>query len=295
MGIVIRRLRLLGPLAAILVLVAMGSADASGALSLYNAIVPVESGWKSAASDIAYGPVPRQNLDVYTPEPRKTAAPVVVIFYGGSWNSGRKEDYAFLGKTFAARGYVTIIADYRLVPEVRFPAFLQDGAKAIAWTREHAREYGGDPGRIFLLGHSAGAYNAAMLALDGRYLRAEGLAVETIRGVAALAGPFDFLPLDVDSTVAAFGRARDPAETQPVNFVSRSAPAMFLATGEDDTTVKPRNTAALAAKLQAAGRPATVRTYPGVGHIGIMLALSQPFRNRAPVLNDVIAFFKSRS
>ena len=262
-------------------------------LALYNTVAPADAGSARAGTDIAYGEHPRQRLDVYAPSTRPGAAPVVVIFYGGSWNSGRKEDYAFLGRAIAARGFVAVIADYRLVPEVRFPAFLDDGARAVAWAHANARKFGGDPDRLFLLGHSAGAYNAAMIALDGRYLRAAGAGPEIVRGVAGLAGPYDFLPLDAASTIAAFGQAPDLGQTQPVNFVTRSAPPMLLATGADDTTVKPRNTRALAAKLRAAGAEVTERTYKGVGHVGVMLALSVPFRGKATVLDDVAAFFDS--
>lgn len=261
-------------------------------LSVFNALTPSDADGVLLGSDIPYGQGPRRHLDVYAPRERPSSAPVVVVFYGGSWDSGRKEDYAFLGKAIASRGFVTIVADYRLVPEVRFPAFLEDAAHAVQWAAKHAAEFGGDSKRMFLFGHSAGAYIAAMVALDGRYLSAAGASPAIIRGVGALAGPYDFLPLDVDSTVAAFGQAANLADTQPINFVSSSAPAMFLATGEEDTTVKPRNTKALAAKLAAAGRKPIVKSYPGVSHVGIMLAMSRTFRGSAPVLDDVTEFFK---
>lgn len=189
---------------------------------------------------------------------------------------------------------MTVIADYRLVPDVRFPAFLEDGARAVLWAHQNAAQFGGDSGRLFLLGHSAGAYNAVMITLDGRYLSSTGSSPAIIKGVAALAGPYDFLPLDVSSTREAFGRTNDLSLTQPINYVSRSAPAMFLATGADDTTVKPRNTKALAEKLSSAGAPATLKIYPGLGHVDILLALSIPLRNRAPVLDDIAQFIAQR-
>lgn len=264
-------------------------------LTAYNALAPADLGGHLATSDIAYGQDPRQRLDVYVPSAPVTAAPVAVVFYGGSWNSGRKEDYAFLGKALAARGIVTIVADYRLVPQVRFPAFLDDGASVVVWAHHNAQKFGGDPGRLFLVGHSAGAYNAVMIALDRRYLGHLGSSPAIIKGVAALAGPYDFLPLDVDSTLAAFGKASDLAATQPVNFVSREAPAMLLATGADDTTVYPRNSHQLADRLTRAGAKVIVRSYPGVGHVGILLALSVPFRGQAPVLDDVTRFVGGRA
>jgi acetyl esterase/lipase len=262
-------------------------------LAAYNTLAPADAGGAPAQIDITYGQHPRQKLDVYVPSDRRTGVPVVVVAYGGSWNSGSKNDYAFLGKALASRGFVAVIADYRLVPEVRFPAFLDDTAAAAAWALTHAAQYGGDTGRLFVLGHSAGAYNAVMIALDGQYLAHFGARPSQIRGVIGLAGPYDFLPLAVDATKAAFGQAKDLAETQPINFASRNAPPMLLATGDDDTTVYPRNSVALAKQLTAAGGSATVRRYPGIGHVGLLLALSRPLRGRAPVLEDIVKFINS--
>lgn len=259
-------------------------------LSAFNALGPADGGVKLARTDIAYGPLPRQKLDVYVPETQDDLSPVVVIFYGGAWSSGSKEDYAFLGKAIASRGFVAVVADYRLVPAVRFPTFLDDAALAVKWTHEHAGEFKGDRRRLFLLGHSAGAYLAAMVALDGRYLRAAGADPSIVRGVVGLAGPYDFLPLAVESTIAAFGREKDLARTQPINFVTPSAPPMFLATGTDDTTVYPRNSIGLADRLERVNVPVTLKTYPGLGHIDILLALSVSFRGKATVLDDVAAF-----
>ena len=263
-------------------------------LAAYNIMLPADRGSIIASSEVAYGANPRHRLDVYVPEGRPAAAPVVVFFYGGSWNSGSKNDYAFVGKALAARGFVTVVADYRLVPEVRFPDFLTDCADVVAWAHANATRYGGRSDRIFLLGHSAGAYNAAMLGLDRRYLQAAGVPLSAVRGVAGLAGPYDFLPLDVESTREAFGRTRDLISTQPITYASKSVPAFLLATGEADVTVKPRNTRKLAELLRAAGADVTVKTYPEIGHVGIMLALSVTLRNRAPVLDDVVAFFRAR-
>ena len=263
------------------------------ALTVFNALTPVDPGAALARADIAYGAQARQRLDVYVPDGLKASAPAVVFFYGGGWDSGTKEDYAFVGRALAAQGFVTVVADYRLVPEVRFPAFVEDGAKAIRWTHDHIGEYGGDPRRLYLIGHSAGAYNAVMLTLDAHYLRQVGLGPNAVRATAALAGPYDFLPLDVDETIAAFGQTKNLATTQPINFISRSAPSMFLATGDQDTTVYPRNTTGLAAKLRAAGADVAETIYPGMTHAGMVLALSRPFRGQAPVLADVAAFFRA--
>lgn len=277
-------------LVAIAIALAAAAVSACSPLTAFNTLVPVDSGAELAQSGVAYGSHPRQKLDVYKPKGSVGPLPVVVIFYGGSWNSGRRQDYAFLGWALASRGFVAVIADYRLVPEIRFPVFLEDAARAVVWAHDNAHDFGGDPGRLFLFGHSAGAYIAAMVALDAQYLKAVGAAPSIIKGVAALSGPYDFLPLDVDSTKAAFGHAGDLSLTQPVNFVTAAAPPMLLATGTDDTTVRPRNTKALAEKLSRAGVPVTTHYYPGLSHVGILLALSLPFRKNGAVLDDVAAF-----
>ena len=193
-------------------------------LTALNTLSPRDPAAK-AGRDIAYGPLPRQKLDVYTPARGATAAPVLVFFYGGSWNSGRRQDYAFAGRALAARGFVTIVPDYRLYPEVRYPAFLQDGAAAIRWAQDHASEYGGDPKRIVLAGHSAGAYNAVMLGMDSEFVTAAGVDPTAIKAVAGLSGPYYFLPLDDPSTIATFGEYPDLPATQPAKYVTAASPA----------------------------------------------------------------------
>lgn len=264
--------------------------SACSPLGLLDALTPADAGGRLAASGIAYGPDERHRLDVYLPEQAARRAPVMVFLYGGGWNSGERSDYGFVGRAFAAQGFVTVIPDYRLVPQVRFPAFVEDGALALRWVRDHIAAYGGVPSGIALSGHSAGAYTAMMLALDGRFLARAGLPSRFIRSVAGLAGPYDFLPLDDPRSIAAFGDYPRPAETQPISFAGSHAPRVFLATGDEDETVRPRNSVSLAEKLQAAGAAVALKRYPGLGHAGILLALNTAFRNRAPVLADIVRF-----
>ena len=260
-------------------------------LGLFDTVVPKDGGVAKLGSGIAYGPDPRQRLDVYAPRRGDgTPRPVVVFFYGGSWNSGTRTGYAFVGRALAAQGFLVVIPDYRLVPQVRYPAFVEDGAAAVRWTKTHAARLGGDPARIVVMGHSAGAYIAAMLAVDDRWLRQDKA---VIRGFVGLAGPYDFAPFDVDASRAAFGDWPRPAETQPVTWAGAGDPPARLLTGADDMTVRPRNSEALAAKLRAGGVRVDLRRYPGVGHVGLLLALARPFRGRAPVLNDVAAFVRA--
>jgi acetyl esterase/lipase len=261
----------------------------------FNRLALAQSGGVDVVRGQAYGEHPRQRLDVYTPERGGAARPVLVFLYGGAWDSGDRATYGFAGAALASKGFVTVVPDYRLYPEVRYPAFLQDGAAAVRWARDHAREFGGDPERIVLMGHSAGAYNAAMLALDPSWLAAAGVEAGTVKAWAGLAGPYDFLPLDDEATIRTFGEAPDLPATQPVNFVSRDDPPAFLATGSDDERVAPRHTVTLGARLRAAGAVADSRIYPGLGHVGIALALSAPFRRRAPVLDEATRFLLQRS
>lgn len=249
----------------------------------------------NGARDVAYGPHPRQRMDIYVPSDGGSAPkPVVFFIYGGSWDNGAKETYSFVGDALAARGFVTVIADYRLVPEVRFPVFIEDGALALRFVRDNIAPFGGSPRAIQLMGHSAGAYNAMMLTLDRRYLAAAGMHTGEIRSTVGLSGPYDFLPFDIDVTKQAFGNARDPAQTQPINFARRDVPPVFLATGSSDTTVLPRNSERLALALRRAGaRSVSLKIYQGLGHAGTATALSRILQWQAPVLDDVVTFLQA--
>ncbi len=265
-------------------------AAACSPLNTFDRLVPKDRGGVLVAGDLAYGPDPRQRLDVYAPRGGcEQSRPVVVFFYGGSWNSGTRAGYAFVGRALAAQGFVTVVPDYRLVPEVRYPAFVEDGAAAVRWTTAHAGDYCGNGETVVLMGHSAGAYIAAMLAVDPRWL---GDARTSVKGLVGLAGPYDFAPFDVDASRAAFGQVSDPAETQPVTWAGVGDPPALLLYGRDDTVVRPRNSEALAARLRAGGVAVDQRAHRKLGHVGIVLALARPFRGRAPVLDDVSAFIR---
>lgn len=266
-------------------------AAACSPLSVFATLSPKDPAQRVVVGQ-AYGDNPRQRLDVYAPSGSQARAPIAVFFYGGSWDSGRRQDYGWVGRALASRGFVAVVPDYRLFPEVRYPAFLEDGARAIRWAVENAVEFGGDPARIVLAGHSAGAYNAAMLALDGRYLTDVGVEPGRVRAFAGLSGPYDFLPFEGEITPRIFGQADDLPATQPLAHVDAGSPPAFLATGEDDEMVLPRNTVALAARLRAAGVAVEERHYAGVDHIRMVLALSRPLRGRAPVLEEMTAFLR---
>ena len=271
------------------VLAGLSSCSSLGA---FNAVIPKDGGARLASSNVAYGPESRQKLDIYVPTATGKPAGIVVFIYGGSWNGGSKSEYGFVGKALASRGYVVAIADYRLVPEVRYPSFVEDTAKAVAWAYRNAATYGADRRELYLMGHSAGAYNAIQVAVAPEFLRAEGLSPSVIRAVAGLSGPYDFLPLDVDATRQAFGQVKNLKSTQPVDRVGAQAiPPSLLVTGDADETVYPKNTKALTDALRRTGHAVEAKYYPGVDHAGTLLALAKPLRDNAPVLEDVVAFF----
>ncbi len=245
--------------------------------------------------DVAYQPGARGTLDIYRPRQADGSTPVVIFLYGGAWDEGRKADYAFIGDAFASKGFVTVIPDYRLYPEVRWPAFLQDNANAVRWVRDHAAEFGGAPSKLFLVGHSAGAYNAMMLSLDKRWLAAVGMDPRRdLRGTVGLAGPYDFLPLKSDELKAIFGPPDTRPATQPINYVDGQGPPLFLATDDQDKVVSPGNTMRLAAKVRAAGGVVETKTYPGLSHALLLGVVAAPLRFMAPVLKDVVAFIDDR-
>ena len=260
-------------------------------------IAPNGDAAEQAASGVRFGRDPRLKLDVWVPKSRgqDAALPVVLFFSGGGWVAGQRGDYGFAGRAFAARGFIAIVPDYRLVPGVRFPAFIEDGALAVRWARDHAAQYGGDPRRITLAGHSAGSYIAAMLALDRHYLRDAGVNPGTIRAAALLSGPYDFYPFTEARGRDALGNWPRPRETQPISFARADAPPMLLIHGTADTIVRPRNSEALSARLEQLGAPVTLRLYPGKGHIDTIKSLSPPFRGSTPALADSVAFLKANS
>jgi acetyl esterase/lipase len=277
-------------------LIVGGLAYHFAALQVFNILVPKDAGSNLVAADVAYGAAPQQKLDVYAPleDEAQEPMPVVVFVHGGSWNSGNKDGYEFVGRALAAQGLLALVINYRLTDDAPYPAFLEDTARALDWATRRAGDYGGDPTRVFAMGHSAGAYNIAQAILDKRYLLALGNDGAAVKGVVTLAGPFDFLPLDTRVTKATFGQQPDLASTQPVNFARADAPPFLILHGSADTTVFPRNAVALDKALRLAGANSTLKIYNGISHAGIMLAMSMSLRSRATVLNDAATFFKSK-
>jgi acetyl esterase/lipase len=250
--------------------------------SLLNVTVP-RKGYVLEA-DIHYGPLPRQKLDFYRPDVPGAAGKAVIFFYGGSWDSGAKGDYLFVAQALTARGVAVVIPDYRLYPEVHFPAFLEDAAQATRWTSDRI---GMD--KLFVMGHSAGAEIGSMLAANTPYLANAGVDRLQMRGFIGLSGPYDFLPLKSAKLIDIFGGANN-RDIEAITFARAPLPPALLIHGTADTTVYPRNSERLAAAWRAAGAPVELKLYPGVGHVDVIAAFADVLRARAPARDDVLAW-----
>ena len=265
-------------------------------LGFFAANAPTAFGSFKRHANIAYGSLPQQRLDVYVPDKAAAPRPVVVFWHGGRWRFGDKTDYRFVGAALAESGYVTMVANYRHYPQVRMPGFMHDAALAALWAAAHASEFGGTPAHLYLMGHSAGAHLAALVALDPRYFAAAGdLAPPSIAGVIGLSGPYDFLPLLEPDVQDMFGPPEIYPQSQPINYVRADAPPMLLVHGLEDQTVKPKNSRNLAAALTAAGVPVTLQLYPKLSHADTVAALTALLRGRAPTLADIQAFIGRRA
>jgi acetyl esterase/lipase len=267
-----------------------------GKLAFMAANVPAAFGAYRRHANIAYGSHPRHRLDVYVPEAAAAASgesrPLVVFWHGGRWTYGDKADYRFVGAALAELGYVAVLPNYRLYPEVKMAGFMDDAARAGRWAAGNAALYGADANLMYLMGHSAGAHLAALVTLDARYFAADGAAPPPIAGVIGLSGPYDFLPLKEADVQDMFGPPQDYPLSQPIHFVRADAPPMLLVHGLKDDTVRPKNSVNFAASLRALGVPVTLKLYPDLVHADTVAALSLPARRRAPTLAEVAAFVR---
>ncbi|HEY7872596.1 MAG TPA: alpha/beta hydrolase [Rudaea sp.] len=228
-------------------------------------------------------------LDAYAPA-GASGDPVVVFFYGGSWSEGKRHWYRYVGDALADKGVVVLIPDYRKYPDVHFPSFMHDAARAVAWARQHASEFGGDPRHIFVMGHSAGGQIAALLACDKRYLADVGMKPRDLAGMIGVAGAYAFLPFVEDEPEIFGDDAKGRYDSQPINFVDGDEPPMLLLQGTNDDEVPPNNAEAMAERAQAMDGTATLKLYPDVGHNEIMLALARGRHASVPTLADTLAF-----
>lgn len=259
---------------------------------ILNTFTP--SGGYGIAPDVVFDAAKGLALDIYKPSGAKNA-PVVVFFYGGRWSEGSKNDYKFAGQALASKGFVAVLPDYRHYPAVKFPAFVQDAARAVQWTFERIRGYGGDPTKVFVMGHSSGAHLAAMLALNPEFLKDAGGDRARLRGMIGLAGPYDFIPITAPDMRDMFGPPERFELSQPITFVDGENPALLLLHGEDDDVVWPHNTKNLAAAVIKAGGPVETVLYPEMSHAWIVATLAATLRGQSDVLQQVADFVQRKS
>lgn len=227
-------------------------------------------------SGLAYGTADRQTLDIYQPNlPLGTISPVVIFVYGGSWQNGSKAGYGFIGHSLAQAGYTTVVIDYRLAPKHRYPAFVQDTADAIAWTYRNIRQYGGHPEQLFVMGHSAGAFNAIAAVNDLRFWQTTGVPDQAVLGVIGLAGPYayDFREY---STRKVFPVGANPEQIMPDRHPRPNAPPHYLLMAQHDRVVYDFNTQRMQAALQSVDVPVQVARVPRVGHATMIVAMATP-------------------
>lgn len=270
--------------------VAVSVSSACSPVKVLNGLVPSD-GYHLHA-DIAYGDLARQQLDVYQPKHASHDSPVVIFFYGGSWDSGSKADYKFVAEALASHDMVVVVPDYRVYPDVLFPGFMADPARAAQWVKRNIQQFGGDPERVFLAGHSAGAHIAVMLGVNPEYLAQAALKPADFRGIIGLAGPYDFLPLKSNRLKQIFGEESQQWKSQPINFVDGTNPPTQLLVGLKDGTVWPRNTFNLAAKIQQAGGQVEVVEFPKYNHVDMAAKLAKPLRGDGALLKHVISFIQ---
>ena len=270
--------------------------SACSPIKVLNSLVP-KNGYE-LISAVEYGANARQKLDIYLPKAadeftKLESAPlkkVIIFYYGGNWDSGERADYKFAAEALVGQGYIVVIPDYRVYPEVLFPGFMADPVSAAKWVKTNIKKYNGDANKVFLAGHSAGAHIAVMMAINPEYLAEASLKPNDFAGVIGLAGPYDFLPLKSDRLKIIFGAEAEQWKSQPINFVDGKNPPLFLAIGMKDGTVWPRNTYNLAKKIKQKNGLVEVHEFASYGHVDMVTKLAKPLRGNAELLKSVINF-----
>ncbi|EYB66909.1 Alpha/beta hydrolase fold-3 [Deinococcus phoenicis] len=276
----------LGGLALGLTLTSCSGVDAQDALNR-----AISTRGLTVVTDQPYGPDARNRIDVYAPADARNA-PVVLFVHGGSWQGGDKVGHKFVGESLARAGYVTGVMNYRLAPQNRYPAYVQDTAAALRWLRDHAKSLGGNPDDLFVTGHSAGAFNAVEAVDNARWLREAGVPISAVRGVIGIAGPYSYDFRQFQSRVA-FPEGSTPDEVMPDRHVRPDAPPHLLLVAANDTTVHPQNALNMEAALKKAGVPVTRTVLPRVNHITIAAALARPLTFLGGTRQAVIDFIEA--
>ena len=269
--------------------------SACSPIKVLNSLVP-ESGYQ-LISGIAYGANSRQKLDLYLPKNEVNQASinrkVVIFYYGGNWDSGVRAGYKFVAEALVSHGYIVVIPDFRLYPEVLFPALMLDPVTAAKWVKTHINQYGGDVNKVFLAGHSSGAHMAVMMSINPEYLAVASLQPKDFSGVIGLAGPYDFLPLKSERLKTIFGDEAQQLKSQPIHFVDGKNPPILLAVGQKDSTVWPRNTVNLAKKIKENNGLVEVVEFEKYGHVDMVAKLAKPLRGDGALLNAITRFIDS--
>lgn len=269
-------------------LVWLGSACSP--VTVLNAVIP-EQGYQRI-DEIAYGEAPRQKLDIYLSQQPQPQRSTVVFFYGGSWESGDKKQYKFVAEALTSAGFDVVVPNYRVYPEVVFPAFVEDGAAALRWVKQNIYQYGGNADRLFVAGHSAGAHIAALLVLDEQYLKQQDLQVTDLNGMIGLAGPYDFLPLKSRTLKTIFGPESSRWRSQPIHYADGNNPPMLLLVGNNDLTVWPKNSRNLAAKIREKDGNVELVEFDDYGHVAMVAKLAKPLRGDSRLLDTITTFIR---
>jgi acetyl esterase/lipase len=274
------------------------SATTAGLISLFLsgcsstqfliANVPTQFDRVDHHDELAYGQDPRQRLEIYSPR-RAVNRPVVIFWYGGSWVKGKKSQYRFVGTTLAEQGIVTVIPDYRLYPQVHFPAFDEDGARAVAWVERHVQDYGGDPRHIVLMGHSAGGHTASFLAFNHAFLEKYGADPGDISGLVGLSGTYVLVPETAEEH-ATFPPPFTEKDWQPIQFVDAQAPPTLLLHGTDDDEVVPYEAITLRDEMLRQHLQVELHLYQHRGHGDTVASFAPITRWRTPAVRETVAF-----
>jgi acetyl esterase/lipase len=243
------------------------------------------------SKDVPYGELTRQKLDIYVPNIDQETFPVVVFFHGGRWTDGSKEQYKFVGMTLSNMGYVVVMPNTRLYPDVKFPTFAEDAAKSVAWVHKNIASYKGNQ-NLFISGHSSGAHLGALIIADNAYLAAYELKPNIVNAFAGISGPYDFVPKAADINDM-FGPAENFPNMVVTNFIDGDEPPMLLIYTAEDTTVHPRNLALLKAGVEKANGKVEAITYETGGHAAPVAAFSWANPSDLPVTRDIDSFFKT--
>lgn len=251
-------------------------------IDVLNAVTPSDEYMLN--ENVAYGDLPRQKLDIYTPV-ENTHNQVIVFVYGGAWRAGSKEEYKFIGEAFAAEGYTVVIPDYRLYPEAVYPAIIDDVADAIKYITANSKPLALPSERFFLMGHSSGAHTAAMIASKKRYSEI----TPNIKALVGLSGPYD-LPMDNDEVLPVFPNIDNVSIVKPITDITAAHPPTLLLHGLDDERVGAFHSeryvkALLENKIEAQYVP-----LEGVDHTGIIAGVSSQLEFLNETKMDILRF-----